>query len=182
MGQFIRLDDLASTPGPPGPQGEQGSQGPLVLPAPLARQVLRAQRVLRDQQALRGQQVLRAWLAKTAPMGPLIHQITTTRHKLICAHDEHPAHWNISGAGINPRDDVQDLMRGLVGQNGVPVSLHADGDRIIIDGSGISGLDPNDIALANNLVTLNKNLVVNGGTIAKFFFRLRMAQQLQELV
>ena len=27
-GQLIRLEELASTPGPPGPQGEQGPQGP----------------------------------------------------------------------------------------------------------------------------------------------------------
>ena len=86
------------------------------------------------------------------------------------------------GQGIRVWDDQQDLMRNLVGQNGVPVSLHADSGRIIIDGSGITGLDPNYIVLANNLVTLNKNLVVNGGTIAKFCFRLRMGQQLQELV
>ena len=26
-GQLIRLEDLASTPGPPGPQGDQGPQG-----------------------------------------------------------------------------------------------------------------------------------------------------------
>ena len=73
-------------------------------------------------------------------------------------------------------------MRNLVGRNGVSVSLHGDGDRIIIDGSGISGLDPSYIVLANNLVTLNKNLVVNGGTIAKFCFRRQMEQQHQELV
>ena len=82
-GQLINLEELASTPGPPGPQGEQGPRGPLALQAPLARQVLRGQRVLKDQRVLRDQRVLKAPLAKTAKMGPLIHQITTTKHKLI---------------------------------------------------------------------------------------------------
>ena len=67
------------------------------------------------------------------------------------------------GEGIRVWDDQQDLIRNLVGQNGIAVTLHSDGDRIIIDGSGISGLDANYIILANNLVTLNKHLVVNGG-------------------
>ena len=48
--------------------------------------------------------------------------------------------------------------------------MHGDGDRIIIDGSGISGLDPSYIVLANNLVTLNKNLVVNGGDDSQILF------------
>ena len=86
------------------------------------------------------------------------------------------------GQGIRVWDDQQDLMRNLVGQNGVSVSLHGDGDRIIIDGSGITGLDPNYIVLANNLVTLSKNLVVNGGDHSQIIFRLQMAQQIQELV
>ena len=80
------------------------------------------------------------------------------------------------GQGINPWDNGQDLMRNLVGQNGISVSLHGDGDRIIIDGSGITGLDP------NNLVTLNNNLVVNGGMIAALMFRPQMARQVQEPV
>ena len=67
------------------------------------------------------------------------------------------------GQGIRVWDDQQDLMRNLVGQNGIAVTLHSDGDRIIIDGPGISGLDANYIVMANNLVTLEKNLVVNGG-------------------
>ena len=33
-------------------------------------------------------------------------------------------------------------MRNLVGLNGISVSLHGDGDRILIDGSGITGIDP----------------------------------------
>ena len=32
-------------------------------------------------------------------------------------------------------------MRNLVGQNGISVSLHADGDRIIIDGTRTGGID-----------------------------------------
>ena len=66
-----------------GPKESKGPRGPLALQAPLARQVLRGQRVLKDQRVLRDQRVLKAPLAKTAKMGPLIHQITTTKHKLI---------------------------------------------------------------------------------------------------
>ena len=76
-------------------------------------------------------------------------------------------------------DNQQDLMRNLISQNGISVSLHGDGDRIIIDGSGNSGLDPNYIVLANNLVTLGKILLSMGELIAKFFFRRQMAQQVQ---
>ena len=68
------------------------------------------------------------------------------------------------------------------GPNGISVSLHSDGDRIIIDGSGISGLDPSYIVLANNLVTLNKNLVVNGGYDSQLLFRRPVVQHFQEPV
>ena len=84
------------------------------------------------------------------------------------------------GAGVNVWGNQQDMMCGIIGQNGISVSLHSDGDRIINDGSGISGLDPNYIVLANNLVTLNNNIIVNGETIARFFFRLQMERQAQE--
>ena len=152
-GQLIRLEDLASTPGPVGPVGPAGPAGP-IGPA--------------GEDGADGTVDTTNYYNK-AQVDFLLLMTT-------------PSIGTYPGAGINPWDDAQDLMRGLVGQNGVSVSLHADGDRIIIDGSGISGLDPNYIVLAHNLVTLNQNLVVNGGTIAKFFFRLRMAQQLQELV
>ena len=74
------------------------------------------------------------------------------------------------GQWIRVWDDQQDLMRNLLGQHGISVSLHSDGDRIIIDGSGISGLDPNYIVLANNLVTLSKHFVVNGGDDSQILF------------
>ena len=152
-GQLIRLEELASTPGPPGPQGEQGIQG---IQGPAGED---------------GQDgtVDTSNFYNKAQVDFLLMMNT-------------PSIGTYPGQGIRVWDDQQDLMRNLVGQNGVSVSLHGDGDRIIIDGSGISGLDPSYIVLANNLVTLNKNLVVNGGTIAKFFFRLRMAQQLQDVV
>ena len=133
-GQLIRLEDLASTPGPPGPQGEQGIQG-IQGPA--------------REDGEDGTVDTTNYYNK-AQVDFLL--LTNT-----------PSIGIYPGAGINPWDDAADLMRGLVGQNGVSVSLHADSDRIIIDGSGITGLDPNYIVLANNLVTLNKNLVVNGG-------------------
>ena len=41
-------------------------------------------------------------------------------------------------------------MRNLVGQNGVSVSLHADSDGAIIEGSGASGIDPASMTLVNN--------------------------------
>ena len=72
------------------------------------------------------------------------------------------------GAGVNVWDNQQDLMRNLIGQNGISVSLHGDGDRIIIDGSGISGLDSNYIVPANNLVTLGKILLSMGEMIVEF--------------
>ena len=85
------------------------------------------------------------------------------------------------GAGVNVWDNQQDLMRNLIGQDGISVSLHGDGDRIIIDGSGISGLDYNYIVLANDLVTLSEDLVANGGDGSQFLVRRQMAQHVQEL-
>ena len=66
------------------------------------------------------------------------------------------------GAGVNVWDIQQDLMRNLVGLNGISVSLHGDGDRILIDGSGITGIDPAYVVLANDLVTLSKTWLSMG--------------------
>ena len=140
-GQLIRLEDLSSTPGPAGPQGEQGPAG--------------AQGPAGEDGADGTVDVSNFY--NKAQVDFLLMMNT-------------PSIGTYPGAGITPWDDVQDLMRGLVGQNGVSVSLHADGDRIIIDGSGITGLDPNYIVLANNLVTLSKNLVVNGGDSSQILF------------
>ena len=131
-GQLIRLEDLASTPGPVGPAGPAGPVGP-VGPA-----------------------------GEDGADADLSNYYNKQQTDVLLSMNT-PSIGTDPGAGIHPWDDAQDLMRGLVGQNGVSVSLHADSDRITIDGSGITGLDPNYIVLANNLVTLNKNLVVNGG-------------------
>ena len=53
----------------------------------------------------------------------------------------------------------QGLMRNLVGQQGVSVSLHGDGDRVIIDGSGTGGIDPAYMTLANDEITMHKDVV-----------------------
>ena len=101
---------------------------------------------------------------KTAKMGPLTRQCVYNKAQVdFLLMMNTPSIGTYPGQGIRVWDDQQDLMRNLVGQNGVSVSLHGDGDRVIIDGSGFTGLDPNYIVLANNLVTLSKNLVVNGG-------------------
>ena len=126
-GQLIRLEDLASTPGPPGPQGDQGpagAQGPA------------------GEDGQDGTVDTSNFYNK-AQVDFLLMMNT-------------PSIGTYPGLGIRVWDDQQDLMRNLVGQNGVSVSLHGDGGRIIIGGSGISGLDPSYIVLANNLVTLNK--------------------------
>ena len=63
------------------------------------------------------------------------------------------------GAGIRVCDDQQDLMSNIVGQNGISVSLHGDGDRIIIDGSGTGGIDPAYMTLANDEITMHKDVM-----------------------
>ena len=63
------------------------------------------------------------------------------------------------GAGVNVWDNQQDLMRNLVGQNGISVSLHSDGDRVIIDGSGTGGIDPAYMTLANDEITMHKDVM-----------------------
>ena len=50
-------------------------------------------------------------------------------------------------------------MRKLVGQNGVSVSLHGDGDRVIIDGSGTGGIDPAYMTVANDENTMHKDVM-----------------------
>ena len=63
------------------------------------------------------------------------------------------------GQGIRVWDDQTDLMRNLVGQNGISVSLHSDGDRIIIDGSGTGGIDPAFMTLASDNITKHRDVM-----------------------
>ena len=119
---------------------------------------------LPDPKVNEGFREFKALQEKTAKMGPLTRQILKIRHRLLfLLMMNTPSIGTYPGQGIRVWDDQQDLMRNLVGQNGVSVSLHGDGDRVIIDGSGITGLDPNYIVLANNLVTLSKTLLSMGG-------------------
>ena len=57
-------------------------------------------------------------------------------------------------------------MRSLVSQNGVSVSLHGDGDRVIIDGSGSGGIDPAYMTLASDKVTVHKTMETQAITTA----------------
>ena len=50
-------------------------------------------------------------------------------------------------------------MQNLVGQHGVSVSLHGDGDRVIIDGSGTGGIGPAYMTLANDEITMHKDVM-----------------------
>ena len=129
-GQLIRLEDLASTPGPPGPQGEQGIQG---IQGPAGED---GQDGTVDTTNYYNKQQTDFLLMMNTP------SIST-----------------YPGEGIRVWDDQQDLMRNLVGQNGVSVSLHGDGDCAIIDGSGSGGIDPTYMTLANDEITMHKNVV-----------------------
>ena len=93
-GQLIRLEDLASTPGPPGLQGEKGDQGIQGEPG---------------QDGADG-------------------TVDTTNYYnkaqvdfLLATHT--PSIGVYPGAGVNAWDNGQDLMRNLVGQNGISVSF-----------------------------------------------------------
>ena len=140
-GQLVRLDQLCGSgpPGEQGPAGAQGATGATGADGP------------------------------TGPAGPAGEDgadgtVDTSNFYNKVQVDflllmNTPSIGTYPGQGIRVWDDQQDLMRNLVGQNGVSVSLHGDGDRIIIDGSGSTGIDPNYIVLANNVVTLNKTLL-----------------------
>ena len=86
-GQLIRLEDLASTPGPPGPQGEQGIQG---VPGPAGEN---GEDGTVDTTNYYNKQQVDFLLATNTP------SIGT-----------------YPGQGIRVWDDAQDLMRNLVGQ------------------------------------------------------------------
>ena len=60
------------------------------------------------------------------------------------------------GEGIRAWGDQQDLMQILVGQHCISVSLHADADRVIIDGSGVTGIDRAYVTFAEDKVTVHK--------------------------
>ena len=84
--QLIRLEELASTPGPPGPQGEQGIQG---IQGPVGED---------------GQD----------------GTVDTTNYYNKAQVDfllatNTPSIGTYPGAGINPWDDAQDLMRHVAG-------------------------------------------------------------------
>ena len=68
---------------------------------------------------------------------------------------KHPTIGTYPGEGIRIWDSAQQLMRNLIGQNGVFVSLHADGNRIIVDGPGSGGIDPAYMTLANKQITMH---------------------------
>ena len=95
-GQLIRLEDLASTPGPPCLQGEKGDQGIQGEPG--------ADGTVDTTNFYNKAQVAFLLLMNTPSIG------------------------TYPGEGIRVWDDQQDLMRNLVGQNGISVSLHGDGD------------------------------------------------------
>ena len=126
-GQLIRLEDLASTPGPVGPAGPAGPAGPV---GPAGEDG--ADGTIDTTSYFNKQQVDFLLATNTPTIG------------------------TYPGEGIRVWDDQQDLMRNLVGQNGVSVSLHADQDRTIIDGSGTGGIDPAYMTLANDKVTVHK--------------------------
>ena len=123
-GQRIRLEDLASTPGPPGEQGIQGIQGP---PGEDGQDVDLSNYYNKQQTDF-------LLLTNTPSIRPY------------------------QGQGIRVWDDQQDLMRNLVGQYGISVSLRSEGDRIIIDGSGTGGIDPAYMTLANDEITMHKDV------------------------
>ena len=50
-------------------------------------------------------------------------------------------------------------MRNMIGLTGLSVSLHGDGDRIIIDGSGTGRIDPAYTTLANDEITMHKDVM-----------------------
>ena len=151
-------------------QGHKASKEKQALKVPKVLRELQVQQVLRELQVQQVLRELQVQLAKTEPTGPLIRQTFYNKTQVVLLMMNTPSIGIYPGAGVNVWDNQQDLMRNLIGLNGISVSLHGDGDRITIDGSGISGLDPNYIRLANNLVTLSKNLVVNGGDDSQIMF------------
>ena len=130
-GQLIRLEELATTPGPPGTQGEQGIQG-IQSPA--------------------GEDGQDGTVDTT-------NYFNKAQAEVLLATNT-PSIGTYPGEGIRVWDYQQDLMRNVVGQNGISVSLHADADRIIIDGSGSGGIDPDYITLPNDEVEHHKHTTV----------------------
>ena len=157
-GQLIRLDQLSGT-GPAGPQGEQGETGPQGATGAQGAQGAQGATGATGAQGATGPAGAQG---ATGPAGEdgadgtvdTSNFYNKTQVDFLLMMNT-PSIGIYPGAGVNVWDNQQDLMRNLVGLNGISVSLHGDGDRIIIDGSGISGLDPNYMLLANNLVTLN---------------------------
>ena len=147
-GQLIRLDQLSGT-GPAGPQGEQGETGPQGATGATGAQGAQGAQGATGAQGPQGAQGAHGPQGATGaqgPQGPVGADgedgtVDTSNFYnktqvdfLMMMHT--PSIGIYPGAGISPWDYAQDLMRGLVGQNGISVSLHADGDRIIIDGPG----------------------------------------------
>ena len=92
-GQLIRLEEIASTPGPEGPPKEQGIQG---VPSPYG------------QGGAEGADADMSNIYNKAQFGILFATNT-------------PSSGMYPGQGISARGDAQDLMRILVGQNGFSV-------------------------------------------------------------
>ena len=99
-GQLIKLEDLASTPGPPGLQGEKGDQGIQGEPGQDG-----ADGTVDATNFYNKAQVDFLLLMNTPSIG------------------------TYPGEGIRVWDDQQDLKRNIVGQNGIYVRLHSDGDK-----------------------------------------------------
>ena len=78
-----------------------------------------------------------------------------------------------SNAGAQIWDSTNKLMRNIVGTGGISASVYYNFDdpddplnqQIVINGSGISGLDPNYITLANDVTTHHKDTTVGALTV-----------------
>ena len=150
-GQLIRLDQLSGT-GPAGPQGEQGETGP---------QGATGAQGAQGAQGATGPQGAQGATGATGQDGADIDTSLYYNRQQVdfLLLMNTPSIGTYPGQGIRVWDDQQDLMRNLVGQNGIAVTLHGDGDRVIIDGSGTGGIDPAYMTLANDEITMHKNVV-----------------------
>ena len=104
-------------------------------------QVLRGQRALKDQRALKAQQVLKAHAGEDGQDGTVDTSNFYNKAQVdFLLMMNTPSIGTYPGLGIRVWDDQQDLMRNLVGQNGVSVSLHGDGIVSSLTGLEFLGL------------------------------------------
>ena len=152
-GQLIRLDQLSGS-GPAGPQGPAGATGP---------QGAQGAQGATGAQGAQGATGAQGPAGATGPAGEdgadgavdtsILHNKQQVDVLLMM---NTPSIGIYPGAGVNVWDNQQDRMRKLVGQHGVSVRLHGDGDRVIIDGSKTGGIDPAYMTLANGEITMHK--------------------------